>query len=125
MNIAENVVLVFAVMEPVLNAIHAANVMVVIDKISILGKININPKVISTLGEGNGEMNQSRLDEKGRCCGRKPLVYKRPLSSICIRCSRAYDPSTNLQIENWAWKRVGTEFVSTKKPFGSVKIGDL
>lgn len=30
------------------------------------------------------------LDAKGRCCGRKPLVYKRDATLFCHRCSRAY-----------------------------------
>lgn len=49
-----------------------------------------------------------RLDDKGRCCGRKPLVYKRmhpPPHHYCPRCDRAYDLDDGEQIENWAWKR--------------------
>jgi len=50
------------------------------------------------------------LDEKGRCCGRKPIQYKggawnspaRP-QLFCPRCDRAYHPETEEQIENWAW----------------------
>lgn len=46
-----------------------------------------------------------RLDAKGRCCGRKPLVYKRPIHHLfCFRCDRDYDP-TGQQIENWAFKK--------------------
>ena len=54
------------------------------------------------------------LDEKGRCCGRKPLHYRstrnnlpghRPQpSKFCDRCDRAFDPDTGHQVENWAWK---------------------
>jgi len=44
-----------------------------------------------------------KLDEQGRCCGRKPLVYKRDGFRFCTRCDRAYDISTGEQIENWAW----------------------
>lgn len=54
-----------------------------------------------------------RLDELGRCCGRKPIHYKgkrystpehpRP-SKFCHRCDRAYDPETGEQIGNWAYR---------------------
>lgn len=48
------------------------------------------------------------LDDKGRCCGRKPLVYKRadgpsyPAGLYCDRCSRCYTHDGSPQ-ENWAW----------------------
>lgn len=48
------------------------------------------------------------LDANGRCCGRKPLVYKRLHGHhhlFCDRCNAAYDPSGH-QIENWGWKSV-------------------
>ena len=49
---------------------------------------------------------KARLDAKGRCCGRKPLVYKSPPPHrFCIRCDRAYHLIKNQQIENWAWKQ--------------------
>lgn len=34
-----------------------------------------------------------RLDPKGRCCGRKPIQYKRPdhPPQYCPRCDREYD----------------------------------
>ncbi len=45
-----------------------------------------------------------KLDDKGRCCGRKPLVYKRPPAQLfCFRCDRAYDSETGEQMDNWAW----------------------
>ena len=50
-----------------------------------------------------------RLDDKGRCCGRKPIDYKGRGSSpekphkFCDRCDRAFDRVTGEQIENWAW----------------------
>lgn len=48
------------------------------------------------------------LDEKGRCCGRKPVVYKstRTCSEphrFCTRCCRAYYLTVDEQKENWAW----------------------
>jgi hypothetical protein len=46
------------------------------------------------------------LDEKGRCCGRKPLTYKREGHRFCDRCSRAYHLYNNHQIDNWAWKQL-------------------
>jgi hypothetical protein len=43
------------------------------------------------------------LDEKGRCCGRKPLVYKRPEHYLfCVRCNARFTP-TGVQEPNWAW----------------------
>jgi hypothetical protein len=57
----------------------------------------------------------SRLDEKGRCCGRKPLTYLRDKHYFCTRCSRSFDLNTKGQIDNWAWKRQGDEFVKTTK----------
>ena len=52
-----------------------------------------------------------KLDEKGRCCGRKPIHYKggswcSPPDSpmyFCHRCDREYAPDGQ-QRENWAWK---------------------
>ena len=46
-----------------------------------------------------------KLDDKGRCCGRRPLVYKTaPAHKFCTRCERAYDIETGEQVENWAWR---------------------
>ena len=49
------------------------------------------------------------LDEKGRCCGRKPIKYKGGAWNspevpqwFCARCCRSYDLRTGQQIENWA-----------------------
>lgn len=44
----------------------------------------------------------AKLDEKGRCCGRKPHLYKggswrSPIDapvSCCFTCNRNYDPAT-------------------------------
>ena len=50
------------------------------------------------------------LDEKGRCCGRKPLVYKRPTHSLfCSRCDREFDPSGK-QVATWAWRKAANGF---------------
>lgn len=54
------------------------------------------------------------LDEKGRCCGRKPIKYTSRWSTatgphyFCDRCDRAFDLETKQQIENWAWKESGS-----------------
>lgn len=56
------------------------------------------------------------LADNGRCCGRKPLVYKSAWSTstgphrYCPRCDRAYHLEENEQIPNWAWKLVGQEW---------------
>ena len=47
-----------------------------------------------------------KLDSKGRCCGRKPIVYKRYPHLFCCRCNRGFDPVTQEQIVNWAWVRL-------------------
>ena len=49
----------------------------------------------------------TKIDGKGRCCGRKPIVYKRSIHhTFCCRCHRAHDPQGN-QIDNWAWTVTG------------------
>ena len=51
-----------------------------------------------------------KLDEKGRCCGRKPIAYRSGRYNstgphrFCVRCDRAYDLDDNEQIGNWAWR---------------------
>jgi len=54
------------------------------------------------------------LDDKGRCCGRKPLVYKRDGHLFCTRCDRSYSISTKEQIANWAWMLVDGKWISRK-----------
>lgn len=57
---------------------------------------------------------RAQLDERGRCCGRKPLHYKggswrSPLNApllFCCGCDREYDPVTKAQRANWAWREV-------------------
>lgn len=49
------------------------------------------------------------IDNKGRCCGRKPIHYKgggwnspyHP-KKFCTRCAAEYDPLTGEQRENFA-----------------------
>lgn len=43
------------------------------------------------------------LTLEGRCCGRKPLEYKRPPHLFCTRCNRNYDPKSGLQQPSFGW----------------------
>lgn len=44
-----------------------------------------------------------KMNERGQCCGRKPLVYKRPsLYHFCTRCDAKYNERGE-QIQNHAW----------------------
>lgn len=46
-----------------------------------------------------------KLNDKGRCCGRKAILYKRPdPHKFCPRCFRSYHPITGEQVANWAWE---------------------
>ena len=53
------------------------------------------------------------LDEKGRCCGRKPLTYRSSRTNLigphrfCWSCDRAYHLTENRMIDNWAWHADG------------------
>jgi hypothetical protein len=39
----------------------------------------------------------------GRCCGRKPVTYKRPVHRLyCTRCDSEFTPD-GVQVANWAW----------------------
>lgn len=55
------------------------------------------------------------LGNKGRCCGKKPILYKGRYTAFpqkfCPGCDRAYNPETGEQIDNWAWKKIGNEFI--------------
>jgi hypothetical protein len=61
------------------------------------------------MDHGPVDMQVGRLDDNGRCCGKKPLHYKGGWQSngksmkFCDRCAREYDPITGEQRENWAW----------------------
>lgn len=46
------------------------------------------------------------LNDRGQCCGRKPLVYKRPPHLFCCRCDASFDPDTGKQIPNWAYYKL-------------------
>ena len=43
------------------------------------------------------------LDDKGRCCGRKPIPYKRDRTLFCDRCDKHYSMDTAQQVQCWAW----------------------
>lgn len=59
-----------------------------------------------------------QLDDNGRCCGRKPIEYKRPKHKLfCVRCDASYDPQTGRQVENWAYvANEDATFTKTFKP---------
>jgi hypothetical protein len=51
------------------------------------------------------------LDEKGRCCGRKPIVYKRPkLHYFCDRCCSEYSAEKR-KVHNFAWELRGGNWI--------------
>ena len=52
-----------------------------------------------------------RLDDKGRCCGRKPIVYKRKAEYYCARCHRVFDIDSGEQIQSWAYLATDGGFV--------------
>lgn len=70
-------------------------------------------------------MRVAVLDDKGRCCGRKPLVYKRPHHHFfCTKCNAEIDPQDGMQRENWAWIRDGEAFVATSPTMAYAKRGE-
>lgn len=56
------------------------------------------------------------LDERGRCCGRKPIEYRREPHKFCPRCDRAFDSVTGEQIGNWAYTRDADGTFTPKYP---------
>lgn len=54
-----------------------------------------------------------RLDERGRCCGRKPIPYRTTRHWFCDRCDRAYAMPSGEQIANWAWFKRDDGFEAT------------
>src|ERR1700752_2104612 len=65
------------------------------------------------------------LHEKGRCCGKKPLTYKRKGHLFCCRCNAQYGIEDLQQQENWAWRRIngGFEPVYSIQPTGDIHPG--
>ena len=71
-------------------------------------------------------LTPKRLDDHGRCCGRKPLVYKRwPAHLFCSRCEAAFDTATGQQIDNWAYVRVGDAFATKLTQFSLDNLIEL
>lgn len=62
------------------------------------------------------ELTKATLDENGRCCGRKPITYKRDAKKFCPRCDREFDPYTGEQVANWAYASSGDGFRSLRPP---------
>ena len=57
-------------------------------------------------------MPPKSLDDAGRCCGRKPMVYKRPHRLFCPRCDAEYKPETGRQQANWCYLAAVTTLCS-------------
>lgn len=65
----------------------------------------------------------AKLNDKGRCCGRKPMVYKTRHDSFasvvpykwCPRCGRSFDPATGLQVENSEWREFEDGFALRRR----------
>jgi hypothetical protein len=65
--------------------------------------------------EYNKDYPSTKLNSKGQCCGRKPLVYKRPhFHTFCCKCHRSHNEAGE-QINNWAWL-VASDVCRRKKP---------
>ena len=67
------------------------------------------------------ERKPRKLDQKGRCCGQKPIRYKRPPHLFCCRCNVEFDPETGIQRPNWAWVQSGDGFAPTYPDHGYAK----
>lgn len=50
------------------------------------------------------------IGDDGRCCGRKPLAYRREGSFFCTRCDRTFDILTKTQKANFHWFARGGGF---------------
>lgn len=67
----------------------------------------------------------SRLDEFGRCCGRKPHEYKtakglggtKDRHFCCFKCNREYRPD-GTQRPNWAFKLDNMNIFTRNRPMG-------
>lgn len=58
-------------------------------------------------------MKQQNLDDKGRCCGRKPIRYAKGMLGFpylfCARCDRSFNLEGQ-QIPNSFWGKFGDKF---------------
>ena len=62
-----------------------------------------------------------KLDQKKRCCGRRPLPYRTPhIHFFCFRCDTEFDTDGN-QKENYLWIKVGDGFTPRYPNQGYVK----
>ena len=73
--------------------------------------------------KGCGDEIVKMLDEKGRCCGRKPVRYIKYHRLFCWRCDREYSIETGEQLESFAWKLVDGEFA--KRPLTRLDDGPV
>lgn len=65
---------------------------------------------------GETLVDARKLQASGRCCGRKPIVYKRDPHLFCDRCDRAYHSETGDQIANWAYLAAGPGKFALRHP---------
>lgn len=71
------------------------------------------------------------LDDRGRCCGRKPLFYKtargmqvsKDPHHFCATCAGEFSPDGK-QRANWAWTAVEGGFVPRNTEGGNFKPED-
>lgn len=47
-----------------------------------------------------------KLNGRGQCCGRKPIVYKRDPHFFCCRCHASFNLESGEQIPNWAYEKL-------------------
>lgn len=71
------------------------------------------------LARGNIVLPAARLDDLGRCCGRKPLTYRRTRALFCCRCNREFDDATLTQRANFSWRAVPGGFVPSSTLAGA------
>jgi hypothetical protein len=63
------------------------------------------------------------VGDRERCCGRKPMSYRRDGHWFCDRCDAAYRMPTGEQIANWAWLRSGDGFTPRYPESEGAKLG--
>jgi hypothetical protein len=59
-----------------------------------------------------------QIGDKSRCCGKKPIVYKRDGYLFCCRCGRSYDLESGRQISNFSYV-VRDDGTVTPRKYGS------
>jgi hypothetical protein len=68
---------------------------------------------------------RSCVGDTERCCGRKPIPYKRDGKWFCPRCDAAYRMPSGEQIPNWAWLRSGDGFTPRYPESEAAKLARL